>query len=236
MLVSKDVKIRKKCIMIKTTKTTAVDLINETINRGNQIWLTTDWHLITFNKENGSISKRSNYNQIINTYSQIPENDLIINLGDLIDSEVEDPYHLNMLRKDLAKIKASMILIRGNNDVLPKEFYTDTLGIDVFIDGNSFLYKDLLFSHACEENNVRINVHGHSHFSCRYYLISPTNQVDIFNVNRDPINFNDIDKVYKDYWENNNIEDLTYLGFKTSADYKAWLKATGQGNGKGNRQ
>lgn len=222
--------------MIKYETRTAADLINETLNKGRQIWLTTDWHLFTYNKESGEISKRSNYDEIIETYSQIPEDDLIINLGDLIDSEVEDQYHLEMLRKDISKIKASIILIRGNNDVLPNKFYTDTLGIDVFVDGNSFRYEDILFSHACEENDVRINVHGHSHFSCRYYLIKPTNQVDIFNINRSPILFEDIDKVYKDYWENNIIEDLTYMGFKTSADYKAWLKATGQGNGKGNRQ
>lgn len=218
-----------------TTKA-AVEMINEKIKNGNQIWLTTDWHLITYDKKTGAISKRPNYDEIIETFSQISEDDLIINLGDLIDSEVEDQYHLEMLRKALSKIKAHKILIRGNNDVLPNTFYTDTLGIEVFIDGNSFLYKDILFSHACEENDVRINVHGHSHFSCRYYLISPTNQVDIFNINRTPILFSDIDKVYKEYWEENNIEDLTYLGFKTAADYKAWLKATGQGNGKGNRQ
>lgn len=223
--------------MIKTTTTSAAaDLINETIQKGRQIWLTTDWHLITYDKRTGTISKRSNYDEIIETFSQISEDDLIINLGDLIDSEVEDPSYLNMLKIDLSKIKAPMILIRGNNDVLPKAFYTDTLGIDVFVDGNSFRYEDILFSHACEENNMRMNVHGHSHFSCRYYLVKPTNQVDIFNVNRTPILFEDIDKVYKDYWENNIIEDLTYMGFKTSADYKAWLKATGQGNGKGSRQ
>ena len=222
--------------MIKYETRTAVDLINETLKNGNQIWLTTDWHLIVFNKETGAISKRPNYDQIIETYSQIPENDLIINLGDLIDSEVEDQNNLNMLKEDLSKIKTPMILIRGNNDVLPKAFYTDTLDIDVFVDGNSFQYKDILFSHACEENNMRMNVHGHSHFSCRYYLVKPTNQVDIFNINRSPILFKDIEKVYKDYWENNKIEDLTYMGFKTAADYKAWLKATGQGNGKGNRQ
>ena len=151
--------------------TSAADLINETINKGRQIWLTTDWHLIVFDKKTGEIEKRPNYDQIIETYSQIPENDLIINLGDLIDSEVEDRNNLEMLRKDLSKIKAPMILIRGNNDVLSKTFYTDTLGIDVFIDGNSFQYEDILFSHACEENNMRMNVHGHSHFSCRYYLV-----------------------------------------------------------------
>lgn len=223
--------------MIKyETTSAAADLINETLQRGNQIWLTTDWHLFTFNKETGAISKRPNYNNIIETFSQIPEGDLIINLGDLIDSEVEDQYHLEMLKKDLSKIKSSMILIRGNNDVLTKEFYTDTLGIDVFIDGNSFVYKDILFSHACENNNMRMNVHGHSHMSCRYYLVKPTNQVDIFNIKRTPINFKDINKVYREYWEGNNIEDLTHMGFKTAADYKAWLKATGQGNGKGNRQ
>ena len=128
-----------------------------------------------------------------------------------------------------------MILIRGNNDVLPNEFYTDTLGIDVFVDGNSFQYKDILFSHACEANDVRMNVHGHSHMSRRYYLVKPTNQVDIFNIDRTPIRFSDIDKIYKEYWEH-DIEDLTHMGFKTAADYKAWLKETGQGNGKGNRQ
>ena len=223
--------------MIKTrTTSAAVEMINEKIKNGNQIWLTTDWHLITYNKETGAISKRSNYDEIIETFSQISEDDLIINLGDLIDSEVEDPFYLEMLREDISKIRASMILIRGNNDVLPNEFYTDTLGIDVFVDGNSFQYEDILFSHACEENDVRMNVHGHSHFSCRYYLIKPTNQVDIFNIDRTPILFKDIDKVYEDYWKNNKIEDLTYMGFKTTADYKAWLKSTGQGNGKGNRQ
>ena len=223
-------------IKYETRTTSAADLINETLQRGNQIWLTTDWHLIVFDKKTGEIEKRPNYDEIIETYSQIPENDLIINLGDLIDSEVEDQNNLNMLKEDISKIRASMILIRGNNDILPNKFYTDTLGIDVFVDGNSFLYKDILFSHACEENNMRMNVHGHSHFSCRYYLVKPTNQVDIFNVDRTPVLFSDIDKVYKEYWEENNIEDLTYLGFKTAADYKAWLKATGQGNGKGNRQ
>lgn len=216
--------------------TSAADLINETLDKGRQIWLTTDWHLIVFDKKTGAIEKRSNYDEIINVYSQIPEGDLIINLGDLIDSEVEDQYHLEILKKDLSKIKAQMILIRGNNDVLPSKFYTDTLGIDVFVDGNSFQYEDILFSHACEANDVRMNVHGHSHFSCRYYLVKPTNQVDIFNVNRTPMLFEDIDKVFKEYWKNNKIEDLTYMGFKTTADYKAWLKATGQGNGKGNRQ
>ena len=223
-------------IKTRTTSTTASELINETLKNGNQIWLTTDWHLITYDKKTGAIEKRSNYDQVIETYAKIPEGDLIINLGDLIDSEVEDQHYLEILKKDLSKIKTPMILIRGNNDVLPKAFYTDTLGIDVFIDGNSFQYKDILFSHACEENDVRMNVHGHSHFSCRYYLIKPTNQVDIFNINRTPIFFKDIDKVYEDYWKNNKIEDLTYLGFKTTADYKAWLKSTGQGNGKGNRQ
>ena len=223
-------------IKTRTTSTTASELINKTLKNGNQIWLTTDWHLITYDKKTGEISKRPNYNNIIETYAKIPENDLIINLGDLIDSEVEDQHYLEILKKDLSKIKTPMILIRGNNDVLPKAFYTDTLGIDVFIDGNSFQYKDILFSHACESNNMRMNVHGHSHLSCRYYLISPTNQVDIFNVDRTPILFKDIDKVYEDYWKNNKIEDLTYMGFKTTADYKAWLKSTGQGNGKGNRQ
>ena len=223
-------------IKYETRTTSAADLINETLQRGRQIWLTTDWHLIVFDKKTEAISKRPNYDEIIETFSQISEDDLIINLGDLIDSEVEDQNNLEMLRKDLSKIKTSMILIRGNNDVLPNTFYTDTLGIEVFIDGNSFLYKDILFSHACEENDVRINVHGHSHFSCRYYLVKPTNQVDIFNIDRTPILFEDIDKAYEDYWKNNKIEDLTYMGFKTTADYKAWLKSTGQGNGKGNRQ
>lgn len=124
--------------MIKTTTTSAADLINETINKGRQIWLTTDWHLITYDKKTGAISKRSNYDQIIETFSQISEDDLIINLGDLIDSEVEDQNNLDMLREDISKIKASMILIRGNNDVLPNKFYTNTLGIDVFIDGKQF--------------------------------------------------------------------------------------------------
>ena len=217
-----------------TTKA-AVEMINEKIKNGNQIWLTTDWHLITYDKKTGAISKRSNYDQIIETFSQISEDDLIINLGDLIDSEVEDPFYLEILREDISKIKAPMILIRGNNDILPKNIYTDILGIDIFIDGNSFQYKDILFSHACEANDVRMNVHGHSHMSRRYYLVKPTNQVDIFNIDRTPILFSDIDKIYKEYWEH-DIEDLTYLGFKTTADYKAWLKSTGQGNGKGNRQ
>ena len=228
----KTLKSERRISMIKTT----TNLINETIKNDGRIWLTTDWHLITFNKETKTIAKRSNYDQIIGTFSKIPENDLIINLGDLMDAEVENPFYLEMLKKDISKIKAHKILIRGNNDVLPNTFYTDTLGIDVFIDGNSFRYEDILFSHACESNTARINVHGHSHLSCRYYLIKPTNQVDIFNVDRTPILFSDIDKVYKEYWENNVIEDLTYMGFKTTADYKAWLKSTGQGNGKGNRQ
>ena len=93
----KTLKSERRISMIKT----ATYLINETIKNGGRIWLTTDWHLITFNKETDTISKRSNYDNIVETYSQIPENDLIINLGDLMDAEVEDPFYLDMLKKKI---------------------------------------------------------------------------------------------------------------------------------------
>ena len=61
------------------------------IANGNTIWLVTDWHLIRYWKKTGKIEDRERAAEILSTAaSTIKPGDIVIFMGDLIDSELYD--------------------------------------------------------------------------------------------------------------------------------------------------
>lgn len=180
----------------KTIETNGIcDLIDSTIKSHHNVWLMTDWHLWRREKKGvNRCHKRSDFNSIIKTVNEIPEEDLLINLGDLVDGEFKDSDDL----KDVIKnIKCKKILVRGNNDLFDKKFYK-SCGFLYVVD--SFIWKNILFTHMPVKNDNELNIHGHIH-GYRTYWIPYTNQIDVaaFNGRVEPVKLNSILGKQKSY-------------------------------------
>lgn len=152
------------------------DLIDRTLNKGHHVWLMTDWHLMKYNKETGAIYERPETKRILKHVSIIQPEDLLIYLGDICDGEVER-------KKDIAnyikQIPGRKILIRGNNDLFDDKWYLDN-GWDIVTP--KFIWKNILFSHRPQDNDNKMNIHGHIHGSKKYYASEIThyrNQIDV---------------------------------------------------------
>ena len=101
-----------------------------TIANGGTVWLMTDWHLIRYNKKTGELYERDNAADILRaTVSDIKEDDVVIFMGDLVDSECYTDYPVVQLYRKLAticsvfkKAKKKYFLI-GNNDTEITKIY-----------------------------------------------------------------------------------------------------------------
>lgn len=152
-------------------------LIDKKIKSGNHVWVMTDWHLLKWNKETKSVYKNRDLSEIIrNCQEMIREDDLLIYEGDLCDGEIE--------RKDeiasyINRIPGEKVLVRGNNDLFDDKWYLDH-GFKYVTP--KFVWHDVLFSHRPEDNDNKVNVHGHMHNARTYYLGEVSkydNQIDV---------------------------------------------------------
>lgn len=134
-------------------------LIDETRKNGNTVWLCTDWHLWKRMAKNQPMcSKRDDFNKVIKAVeTTVKVNDLLINLGDLVDGEFQDQ---DTLCNQMRYIACKKVLVRGNNDLFDKAFYK-SCGFSQIVD--SFKWHDILFSHMPQEHNCDLNIHGHIH-------------------------------------------------------------------------
>lgn len=160
----------------------ACNVINETIASPNgKVYVSTDWHLFRKLDDNHrSICNKARwFDHVINTYSRLTKDDLLIYLGDFVDGEFREP---NKLKEILDGIKCKKIMTMGNNDLFGKSFYK-SCGFSCVMD--SFIWHDIKFSHFPKENLNKLNIHGHIH-GHKIYWIPYTNQVDAFKSNREP--------------------------------------------------
>ena len=150
------------------------NLIDSTIKNGNTVWLMTDWHLWRRDKKGSTkCHKRDDFNKIMNNIKEtVKDNDLLINLGDLVDGEFTGKEEL---KEALLSIGKNMILVRGNNDLFDRRFYK-SCGFKYVVD--SFVWKDILFTHMPIKNDNNMNVHGHIH-GYRTYWIPYQNHIDV---------------------------------------------------------
>lgn len=149
-------------------------LIDDTIRHGNKIYLMTDWHLWVRNKKNHpECHKCKSFNQIFeNINNTLKPDDLLIYLGDLVDGEFENKEELKAALKNITFKK---ILVRGNNDLFPLQFYK-SCGFEDVVD--SFVWHDIIFSHIPLKNKNEMNIHGHLH-GYGIYWIPYRNHIDV---------------------------------------------------------
>lgn len=135
------------------------NLIDETRDKGGTVWLCTDWHLWKrLTKNSPACQKRKDFKRVINMVeSTIKINDLLINLGDLVDGEFQDKESLKNIMREIVCKK---VLVRGNNDLFDKAFY-QSCGFSQVVD--SFKWHNILFSHMPQRHDCDLNIHGHIH-------------------------------------------------------------------------
>jgi calcineurin-like phosphoesterase family protein len=197
-------------------------LISSKLRKRRNIWITTDWHLWTRVEKNKSeCHKRLNFNNIIETYQKIDQNDLLIILGDLVDGEF---INEKALRDVILSIPCTKILVRGNNDLFNYQFYR-SCGFRYIT--RSFVWNDILFSHMPLENDNKINMHGHLH-GYRTYWIPYRNQIDVFNKERVPVKLFDIIKEQPEYaktikvkWD--KVESVQESVFENCMDWYSYF-------------
>ena len=126
------------------------------------IVISTDWHFVKFDKVSKQIHMNPGVDSWISAVNQaLKPGDIWIYLGDLIDSEIDEEAaeYLSLINRIRATKK---ILLRGNNDRKPDEFYRS------FFDEVGFVYVDndtcTVLSHCpVRDRHGFINVHGHIH-------------------------------------------------------------------------
>lgn len=171
-------KVNEQILDANPEKSTAIkNLIEATYKKGKEVWLMTDWHFIKYNKENGSSFVRPETKTILsNAKSMIKPDDLLIFLGDICDGEIEDKP---AIAHYISEIPGTKILVRGNNDLFPDSWYLDH-GFKYVTP--KFIWDNIIFTHRPQDNNNRINIHGHIHGSKKYYnseISHYHNQIDV---------------------------------------------------------
>jgi calcineurin-like phosphoesterase family protein len=146
------------------------------LDRAENIWVSSDYHLMVYD-DKGVYDTKLSEKIIANQNECVSDDDIFIYLGDLVDGEVSNKESI----KDIIKrLKGKKILIRGNNDVLPDEFYEECGFMAVF---DSFKYKNIIFSHPplhkSQFNGAEYNIHGHIH-GYRSYLVPYSNHIDAY--------------------------------------------------------
>lgn len=174
-------------------------LIDKKINSGNHVWIMTDWHFYKWNKDIKAIYKSKSFSEIIkNCQSMIQPDDLLICLGDLCSGECENKADIAAF---IDKIPGEKVLVRGNNDLFDDKWY---LAHGFKYVTPKFVWDDVLFSHRPEDNDNKVNVHGHMHNARTYYLGEVSkynNQIDVayLGARTKPIDINECIRKQPEY-------------------------------------
>ena len=157
----------------------------------NKIIVGTDYHFIGYNDDKSKIivKPKSYTDKIIKMQNDLTGDDgVFIFLGDLFfrsfRTEFEIPGEMKEEGIKLAKrLKGKYkILIRGNHDNLPDEFYIEKCGFTHVC--SSVVYNNILFTHQPElVNPPMINVHGHIHGARQYLEKEPHSHMDVWTMN-----------------------------------------------------
>lgn len=186
------------------------------LSSGGHVWLVTDWHMIRYDKETQKIYDRDNAADIIATTTpMISPKDVVIFMGDIVDSEVYNEYEscLALSRKmyticSVFKKASYRVLLYGNNDTASDQVYK-ALGFDAIVP--CIVWREnILISHMPVKTKAKYNIHGHLHIGDKEFLLTgqhwtqykirKTKQyINVFNNDRYPV---DLMYVYKHYIEN----------------------------------
>jgi calcineurin-like phosphoesterase family protein len=178
------------------------------LSGGHHVWLATDWHILRYDKLYKKMYERGNAAGILaDAARQIGPEDVVIYMGDIIDSELYDTLStIRLIRKldticSVFKKAKFKVLILGNNDVEDEGFYK-SLGFDEIV--RCIYWRDqYVISHTpfkCDNNHTLIHGHIHigdpdlrysAHFWKQYGVKKTPNMINVFNNERKLI---DLDK------------------------------------------
>ena len=171
-------------------------VLSESVNISNdKIAIGTDFHFIGYNEEKTKIvmKPRSYIEQIIAKENEIVGKDgIFIYLGDILYKAFRTEYDIpeamkneaiDYIKRFTGKYK---ILVKGNHDNLPDEFYIKTCGFTHVC--SALTYDNILFTHQPEIVKAPfVNVHGHMHGMGTYVERKPQNYMDVWAVNKSHI-------------------------------------------------
>ena len=156
----------------------------------NKIVVGTDYHFIGYNKEKTKIilKPKSYTDAVIKTQNKLVGDDgIFIFLGDLFYKSFRNEYDIPADMKDdgialAKKLKGKYkILVRGNHDNLPDEFYIEKCGFTHVC--QAVLYNNILFTHQPEIVPIgMVNVHGHIHGTRQYIESEPARHMDVWTM------------------------------------------------------
>lgn len=158
--------------MFQKKKTKNFKTLEEREQEETMIYLASDLHIIKYDKGGYTYFNKEAIDRV-HEWPELTEQDQLIYLGDLMDSEV-DPYNnsyeifvWNIIRNKIKK--GRNIFIRGNNDTLQDSFYHD-LGFEkiAFSTICNIRSRKILLSHTSVnltgyEEMIDYNIHGHIH-------------------------------------------------------------------------
>lgn len=167
-------------------------LIQETLRSKHKVYVVTDLHLYTAKEKNKpECVKRVNFNKVVKNQAKCDPQDLVINLGDLVDGEYTEQKELRNL---LLTFPGKKILVRGNNDIFTNQFYK-SCGFQEVVYG--FEYRDIVFTHVPVVHTKKMNIHGHIHCGVAskrtpQYWVPYNNHIDVFSNDREMFTLLDI--------------------------------------------
>ena len=184
------------------------------------IFLGSDWHLfkkeVTGLHENEITSQLNKFIKLHN--SKIDKNDVFIYLGDLLHRNCKQE-HFTKLKDFISKLNGIKILIKGNHDLKPDEFYIDC-GFNYVCD--NLQINDVIFTHKpCDLKDfpdAKINIHGHMHEENFYDVNTNDDHIKIYTPDHDILSLKSVLK--KESTETNKPVDKNLI-----SDYVKELKS-----------
>lgn len=145
-----------------------------------KIYIGSDWHFSRYKKSTGKIiADKNTINEILKKYKNtVKKDDIFIFLGDLTAVRDNNPDFVKKAINEIKKLPGTKILIRGNNDIEPDDYYKN---IGFVLVEHRLEIGDFIFTHEpCELTKNQINIHGHIHGADDYWDVDGKNHVDGF--------------------------------------------------------
>lgn len=149
-------------------------------------WISTDYHLLKELLHGGSEDNTERTEKIIEMHNKVVKpNDEFLFLGDISESELFDnkkyvnSWIFEKLKECCNRLNGRKILLIGNNDTGPDEFYKECGFKEIYHD--PIITDKFIFSHGpINTISNKLNVHGHIHGNKRYWNIDFHNHIDAY--------------------------------------------------------
>lgn len=160
------------------------------------IYLCSDVHFFKNKIKNNKDDTKILMDNFRKEASKLKSNDVLIFLGD-ISHKLCNPKENKEVQNFLKSINCTKILVKGNHDILPDDYYHKCGFIfvlnELFLDNIIFTHKPVnILNYSFE--GVKYNIHGHLHGNNIYLNCNPENHFDVYTSNHKFLNLENIFK------------------------------------------